>query len=672
MPRATRVALRRNNIHDLKDPTKSIEGSNNTPTSCCTRNTLGEITGNRDYDLSPLVQASIPAELKQRLYETSTQKPTEEAAGVQIKRPRSIRDLVNPEDLGIKVFRNITSSDPMLPLSQEQDSPKSQALGLSPPRFGQTPRFDPAVHKSPVMEALSDQDQQEDSFLQSIVSQSHSNSKGNDKWVDIAARPTPAMPQPEARNYQDIEDPLDAIDALEDALEQIGQALPVVEEHALDSPERAGTPVDGIILSGAANSGIHPGINQKNGTEPGSKKQIVSRQQQCVDDNGRPQAREQKMSQSLLLSAQNRQSSLTTSRSIKGPDRSVSKRAHSVPEAAKSAPNSRRRSHPKLSSNIGSNDAKLATTRPSICRKSSHPSLPSGTVSTHTLGTSKPRSNSTIISSLAKPAFTPSKSTKTPTRPTFELPGEAISRRQRAQWEERLKREEEELQRRREFKARTARNFTTPAFPVKETIASRIRATLKAEEVQNRVSSAECSRNAPSVQPKRSSLIMPIKTSSLRTNSIGSTGSNRTPSGTKAIGNSTSASSAAPGRPLAPNGTNRSLNRNGSRSEGKDKDDNNEGAISPVCTVRTPVAPATRTDSNTLLTQRLRGKEIFARDRVHEIERGRERKEKEEAAKRARTEAAERGRLASREWAERQKMRLKSMTRNSQTDMKRG
>jgi len=55
--------------------------------------------------------------------------------------------------------------------------------------------------------------------------------------------------------------------------------------------------------------------------------------------------------------------------------------------------------------------------------------------------------------------------------------------------------------------------------------------------------------------------------------------------------------------------------------------------------------------------QRQKARAIFNRDRVEKEARERERREKEDAAKKARAEAAERGRLASREWAERQRKR---------------
>jgi hypothetical protein len=52
--------------------------------------------------------------------------------------------------------------------------------------------------------------------------------------------------------------------------------------------------------------------------------------------------------------------------------------------------------------------------------------------------------------------------------------------------------------------------------------------------------------------------------------------------------------------------------------------------------------------------QRQRAKEIYERDSKMSEDMGRERREREAAAKRAREEAAERGRQASREWAEKQ------------------
>lgn len=67
------------------------------------------------------------------------------------------------------------------------------------------------------------------------------------------------------------------------------------------------------------------------------------------------------------------------------------------------------------------------------------------------------------------------KSTKVPTRPTFELPGEAISRRKREEHEAKLRAQEEEDRKRREFKARPVRTSIAPSTFPRGTIASRAR-----------------------------------------------------------------------------------------------------------------------------------------------------------------------------------------------------
>ncbi|EGS23540.1 uncharacterized protein CTHT_0002340 [Thermochaetoides thermophila DSM 1495] len=85
--------------------------------------------------------------------------------------------------------------------------------------------------------------------------------------------------------------------------------------------------------------------------------------------------------------------------------------------------------------------------------------------------TASPSSSSSSLLS-REPKF---KSSKPPTRPTFELPGEAISRRKREQHEAKLRAEEEEMRRRREFKARPmprASIIGTPSTLPRDTVAS--------------------------------------------------------------------------------------------------------------------------------------------------------------------------------------------------------
>ncbi|KAF1955534.1 hypothetical protein CC80DRAFT_594277 [Byssothecium circinans] len=176
----------------------------------------------------------------------------------------------------------------------------------------------------------------------------------------------------------------------------------------------------------------------------------------------------------------------------------------------------------------------------------------------------------------------PPKSTKAPTVPNFQLPGEAIAAKLKAQREERLKREEEAEAARKaqasSFKARPAPVRKPPA-PVRQTASSAARLNgMAIENAANKRNSVTVSRSTSNASFNRKSTAL---------------------------------------------GTSRSL-----------------------------VAP---TDAAAL---KLRGKEVFNRDKIEKEARDKERREKEEAAKRARAEAAERGRIASREWAEKQKRKL--------------
>ncbi|OAA71265.1 hypothetical protein ISF_01816 [Cordyceps fumosorosea ARSEF 2679] len=89
------------------------------------------------------------------------------------------------------------------------------------------------------------------------------------------------------------------------------------------------------------------------------------------------------------------------------------------------------------------------------------------------------------------------------TKPSFELPGEAISRRKREQHEAKLRAEEEEMRRKREFKARPFRNSSAPGVTPRETIASRARQVkLQEDEAKARAAAA-----AATVRGKRLSVI---------------------------------------------------------------------------------------------------------------------------------------------------------------------
>ncbi len=220
-------------------------------------------------------------------------------------------------------------------------------------------------------------------------------------------------------------------------------------------------------------------------------------------------------------------------------------------------------------------------------------------------------STTTAVTDTAPRAPSPQKirSSKQPTRPTFELPGEAISRRKREQHEAKLRAQEEEERRRREFKARPVRNAVAPGSYPRETIASRARqgkavADEKAEATNNN---------------KRHSMAL-----------VGGTAS----SGAQARGRGTTVES-----PPSTSQASRAASSSTGSASGK----------------RSTVS------AEDVQHQKLRGREIYSRDNSISNDRNREKHDREASAKLARQEAAERSRLLSREWAEKQKQKLKKM-----------
>jgi hypothetical protein len=215
------------------------------------------------------------------------------------------------------------------------------------------------------------------------------------------------------------------------------------------------------------------------------------------------------------------------------------------------------------------------------------------------------------------------KSTKPPTRPTFELPGEAISRRKREERDARLKAQEEEQRRRREFKARPVGYGALPSTAPRETIASRARQN-KGPLPENSSYSTNTTNTIPN---KRNSLF-----------------SSREPL-------SDSDNQALPrGRHVA---TDLPVASQLSRATSS-----STGSIS---------GKRSSLSQEDAQGQRLRGKEILQRDNLYHLDRGREKREREALTRLAREQAAERSRLLSREWAEKQKR--KRMTAGSFRDI---
>ncbi|MCJ1456563.1 hypothetical protein MMC28_006924 [Mycoblastus sanguinarius] len=231
------------------------------------------------------------------------------------------------------------------------------------------------------------------------------------------------------------------------------------------------------------------------------------------------------------------------------------------------------------------------------------------------------------VSSVHKAPFQPVKSTKPPTRAAFELPGDAISRKLKERREERLKREEEEKSKQKVFKARPVRLSQAPE--VKLTAATKARLSIA-----------------------KGDSIAPIKTANISSKTRMSVGPGSTTTAGTNKRLSTLSVAKRSSKPPANLPTLPSANSSAKVPRAP--------SLNAVAGTRAPSALGTNRPAPTaedLAHQKSKGKEVFARPRAEIQEREKAKKEKEEAAKKARAEAAERGRVASREWAEKQKLK---------------
>ncbi|KAL8830215.1 MAG: hypothetical protein Q9191_001555 [Dirinaria sp. TL-2023a] len=217
------------------------------------------------------------------------------------------------------------------------------------------------------------------------------------------------------------------------------------------------------------------------------------------------------------------------------------------------------------------------------------------------------------------------RSTKPPTRSSFELPGEGIARKLKEQREERLRQQESEVDsRKKDPKSRGVR--LSQAANVKSTAINNSRTSLaKADDADNKDARRPGSGSKPATV-KRPTSLAPAEASkhnsSLTVAKRKSSAAGYTSARSSLLDRTTSRFSSAAG-----------LQRTG--SNGKN-------------------APHTT-----------RGKEVFERTQTAKEEQERMKKDREEAAKKARAEAAERGRIASRQWAEKQKARKSSAEKAS-------
>lgn len=412
-----------------------------------------------------------------------------------------------------------------------------------------TPRFDSTLdepHNS-VM------DEQHDSFVQSIKSRTpgrvveETDSHGEDSFVEKITSRTP-------RRTSRIEDSVEAMDALEDAIEQYSVELPSLDDLRIDSP-------------------------------------IKDRHE--LQHTAKPQ--------SNLKTLHVTSTKPTSREASKSPSSKIGPKATTRPKPTTKRPVPATSSafHPHRALSAKDSLAKNSTQKTVVQSdgKDGKASMSFSSSPLKTQANTKKRTTSGPLST-SRPGFVPAKSTKAPTKSTFVLPGEIYAAKLKADREAK----EEESEQPKQFKARPVPKARPSVIP-RENKASQARMSIAAGGTippSKRVSSLDVPKVRNSINPgvKRASSVVPkaSRVSSLEPKFAANVP--RVASLTNKVGS----------LPKAPE-----------------------------------VAPVLKKAS---------GKEVFARSKVELEKQDNEKRQKEEAARKARAEAAERGRLASREWAE--------------------
>ncbi|KAI1625669.1 hypothetical protein EDD37DRAFT_625282 [Exophiala viscosa] len=422
-----------------------------------------------------------------------------------------------------------------------------------------TPKFDPYIHTPAPEMATSNPDTTEDSFLENIKSRSPSKIHSDE---EVSQSPSTYNVEPISRTPR-IEDSVEAIDALEDAIEEFSDKIPDLDGLKIESPikSRKNTPARLTTTK-------TPNTLRKSERSPGKP----------------------------IRTPSSKTASKVTVKPAPAPRASTVVRNAQIVKHTSKAP--------------------IITKKPIIdglkAQESSAWALPSLTFSnspakapSHSNTTKKRVSSATL--STNRPAFIVAKSVKAPTRPTFSLPGEAISAKLKAQREERLKREEEAEKERKIFKARPV-----PVKGARPSVAPR----------ENKASQARLSIYAGGVNKEN---VAPTKKPESKQRPLSLSAKPDTNKANSSVRRVTSVAAVAKPR---------------------------------VSSLQLTAGQKLSVTKEDVEQQKARGREVFARNKVEMEKLEKDRKEKEDAARKARAEAAERGRQASREWAEKQKKRL--------------
>ena len=485
-----------------------------------------------------------------------------------------------------------------------------------------TPKFDSMLH-APEVRRTSAEDEQEDSFVESIKTRSPiklSREPSHDCFIDSIKSRSPA------RQASRIEDSVEAMDALEDAIEEFATIMPHIEHIDLESPVKARQTPARVLPPSARKTAIDTAITTKT---PASAKPSPNKTPKTT------RASPVKTPKSVRLSP----TKMNASPLKQAPPRTNSGRVSTVKPVAKA---------PSINK---------STTRPSsIVAKSAAAGAPNSTMSfsNSPLKTQPNLAKKRVTSgtlSTSRPAFVPVKSSKPATKATFALPGEAIQAKLKAQREERAKQEDEDKDKK-TFKARPAPSRTSrPSVLPRENKASLARKS-------SALTADGQTENKENVEPKAPPKARPSVAALSDSNTL-DVKKRRTEGGSSISANSAarrtigSAPLTASTKKLSPTAQPSIAPRPAPRASFAPR-----VASLTKPTKTSPQSPDTTTQPKVLA--KVSGKEVYARTKLEREREEKEKRDKEEAAKKARAEAAERGRQASREWAEKQKRKVEA------------
>ncbi|KAJ9655119.1 hypothetical protein H2198_005975 [Neophaeococcomyces mojaviensis] len=586
-----------------------------------------------------------------------------------------VEESVQCEEVIERVSQPGTAEDPLV-LTQEHSTPgpaleEEVAPQLSAESFtAKTPKFDPAIHSSDYEASATT----EDSFVHSITSRSPSKpSQSQTEYSQpsqLFSSSLQAHPTLRRTSSTNFEESFEAMDSLEDTIEQMTAGLPILSAEEMDSPESPAK-VDRRSLRAQPTS-TTPNISAAR--SPSSSTKLQSMLKARDKENTPLKARTPLSKHTTPLKTKTPLARETTPFKSRTP-------AANEPSPAKTVRASARKTASKVTTNTESDTTATMPKKQETAEHQPNVSLPNSPAKQQP-NTQKKRSTSGVLST-AKPGFIPSKSTKPPTTSTFALPGDAIAEKLKAQREareEKMKQPKMSLAEQKSAKLKADREAREERVRQNQEKAREVSNSDKPKPVvkHNRPLSVHMQ---PSIAPREN------KASQARMSRVfsGSDKENVAPQPATAAAPSTSRGSLAVTKTRMDSSTtttkpNTAANRKSvviqSSTRGLEARPSKPRPASAVITSaqHAKIASISNGQKSTVtkedaVHQKVRGKEVFMRSRQNLEQEQKEKREKEEAARKARAEAAAAGRQASREWAERMMKRKQGQVQIHQAEV---